>query len=50
VADAKGYSRLMGEDQVGIVRTLTAHRTVMREAIARHGGRARIWSASRTDG
>jgi adenylate cyclase len=38
-ADAKGYSRLMGEDEVGTVRTLTAHRTVMREAIARHHGR-----------
>ena len=38
-ADAKGYSRLMGEDEVGTVRTLIAYRAVMREAIARHNGR-----------
>ena len=38
-ADAKGYSLLMGEDEVGTVRTLTAHRTVMRDVIARLHGR-----------
>ncbi len=38
-ADGKGYSRLMGEDEIGTVRTLTAHRTVMRDAIARVSGR-----------
>jgi adenylate cyclase len=38
-ADAKGYSRLMAGDEVGTVRTLTSHRTVMREAVARHRGR-----------
>ena len=38
-ADAKGYSRLMGEDEVGTVRTLIAHRTAMREAIAHFRGR-----------
>lgn len=38
-ADAKGYSRLMGEDEIGTVRTLIAYRAVMREAIARHRGR-----------
>lgn len=38
-ADAKGYSRLMGEDEVGTVRTLIAHRTAMREAVAHFRGR-----------
>jgi adenylate cyclase len=38
-ADAKGYSRLMSEDEIGTLRTLTAHRTVMREAIDRFHGR-----------
>jgi adenylate cyclase len=38
-ADGKGYSRLMSEDEIGTVRTLTAHRTVMRDAIARVHGR-----------
>jgi TolB-like protein/Tfp pilus assembly protein PilF len=38
-ADAQGYSRLMGEDEIGTVRTLTAHRAAMREAIARFRGR-----------
>ncbi len=28
-ADVKGYSRLMGEDEVATVRTLTAYREVM---------------------
>jgi TolB-like protein/class 3 adenylate cyclase/cytochrome c-type biogenesis protein CcmH/NrfG len=38
-ADGKNYSRLMSEDEIGTVRTLTAHRTVMRDAIARVHGR-----------
>jgi TolB-like protein/class 3 adenylate cyclase len=38
-ADAKGYSRLMSIDEIGTVRTLTAHRAVMRDAIARFRGR-----------
>lgn len=38
-ADGKSYSRLMSEDEIGTVRTLTAHRTVMRDAIARVHGR-----------
>lgn len=38
-ADAKGYSRLMADDEVGTVRTLIAYRTVMREWIARFSGR-----------
>jgi class 3 adenylate cyclase/TolB-like protein len=38
-ADAKGFSRLMGEDEVGTVRTLIAYRTVMREVITHHHGR-----------
>jgi adenylate cyclase len=38
-ADGKGYSRLMSEDEIGTVRTLTAHRTVMRDAIAGVSGR-----------
>jgi adenylate cyclase len=38
-ADAAGYSRLMGEDELGTVRVLTACREAAGEAIARHGGR-----------
>src|SRR3989442_284460 len=38
-ADAKGYSRLMADDEVGTVRILIAYRTVMREAIDRFRGR-----------
>jgi adenylate cyclase len=38
-ADAKGYSRLMGEDELGTVRTLTAYRAIMRETIGRLRGR-----------
>ncbi len=38
-ADAKGYSRLMGEDEVGTIRTLTSHRAAMRDAITRFRGR-----------
>jgi adenylate cyclase len=38
-ADVKGYSRLMGEDEVATVRTLTAHREVMSGLIQKHRGR-----------
>jgi adenylate cyclase len=38
-ADAKGYSRLMAKDEVGTVRTLTAHRALMRELITQFHGR-----------
>jgi hypothetical protein len=38
-ADAKGFSRLMGEDELGTVRTLIAYRAMMREVIAQHHGR-----------
>jgi adenylate cyclase len=38
-ADAKGYSRLMAEDEVGTVRTLIAYRTVMRDWITSFRGR-----------
>ena len=38
-ADAKGYSRLMAEDELGTIRTLIAYRTVMRERITRFRGR-----------
>jgi adenylate cyclase len=38
-ADVKGYSRLMGEDEVATVRTLIAYREVMTARILEHGGR-----------
>ena len=38
-ADVKGYSRLMGDDEVSTVRTLTAHREVMATSIQQHRGR-----------
>jgi adenylate cyclase len=38
-ADVAGYSRLMGEDEVGTLRTLTAHRAVMDPLISQHRGR-----------
>src|SRR3954469_20157230 len=38
-ADVEGYSRLMGLDEVGTLRTLTAHREVMDRLIGEHGGR-----------
>jgi TolB-like protein/class 3 adenylate cyclase/Tfp pilus assembly protein PilF len=37
-ADVAGYSHLMGQDEVGTLRTLTAHREVMDRLIAEHGG------------
>jgi len=38
-ADVKGYSRLMGEDEKGTVRTLNACREVMANLIQQHHGR-----------
>ncbi|HXG21020.1 MAG TPA: adenylate/guanylate cyclase domain-containing protein [Methylomirabilota bacterium] len=38
-ADVKGYSRLMGDDEIATVRTLTAHRAVMAALIQQHRGR-----------
>ena len=38
-ADVAGYSRLMEQDEVETLRTLTAHREIMDRLIAEHGGR-----------
>ena len=38
-ADVEGYSRLMSQDEVGTIRTLTAYREVMTSLIQRHKGR-----------
>jgi adenylate cyclase len=38
-ADAKGYSRLMGEDEEATVRTITAYRDVITEVVQKHRGR-----------
>jgi adenylate cyclase len=38
-ADVKGYSRLMGEDEKGTVRTLNAYKEVMADFIQNHHGR-----------
>jgi adenylate cyclase len=38
-ADVKGYSRLMGEDEVATVQTLTSYREVMARFIREHRGR-----------
>jgi adenylate cyclase len=38
-ADVKGYSRLMGEDEVATIRTLTAYREIMTTLIRQHRGR-----------
>ena len=38
-ADVKGYSRLMGGDEEGTLRTLNAYRKVMDTLIAQHHGR-----------
>jgi len=38
-ADVKGYSRLMGEDEKGTLRTLNAYREVMANLIQQHHGR-----------
>lgn len=38
-ADVKGYSRLMGEDEVGTMRTLLSYRNLMGTVIEKHEGR-----------
>src|SRR5437762_6433733 len=38
-ADVEGYSRLMGQDEVGTLRTLTAYRVIVDRLIASHHGR-----------
>src|SRR5216684_2438110 len=38
-ADVKGYSRLMGEDEVTTIRTLTTYREIMATLIHQHRGR-----------
>src|SRR5712664_1340822 len=38
-ADVTGYSRLMGEDEVATIRTLTAYRDLMATLIQQHRGR-----------
>jgi adenylate cyclase len=38
-ADVAGYSRLMSQDEVGTLRTLTAHRAILDRFIGEHGGR-----------
>src|SRR5512136_1279924 len=38
-ADVKGYSRLMGEDEVGTIHTLNAYKDVMADLIQHHHGR-----------
>jgi len=38
-ADAKGYSRLMGEDEESTVRTLNAYKEVIRGLVGQHRGR-----------
>jgi adenylate cyclase len=38
-ADVQGYSRLMGRDEVGTLRTLTAYRAIIDPLIASHRGR-----------
>ena len=38
-ADVEGYSRLMGRDEVGTLRTLTAYRVIIDRLISSHRGR-----------
>jgi adenylate cyclase len=38
-ADVEGYSRLMGQDEVGTLRTLTAYRVIVDRLITSHRGR-----------
>src|SRR3954452_11348870 len=38
-ADVAGYSRLMGQDEVGTLRTLAVHREIMDRLITEHRGR-----------
>ena len=38
-ADVKGYSRMMGEDEVGTYQTLTSYLESVRSIISEHNGR-----------
>ena len=38
-ADVEGYSRLMGEDELATVETLTSHKEIMRKLIRQYRGR-----------
>src|SRR5918995_7369195 len=38
-ADVEGYSRLMAEDEVGTMETLTSHRAILDSLIVEHRGR-----------
>jgi adenylate cyclase len=38
-ADVEGYSRLMGRDEVGTLRTVTAYRVIIDRLIASYRGR-----------
>jgi adenylate cyclase len=38
-ADVKGYSRLMGEDELGTIETLTSHKEIMGKLIRQYRGR-----------
>jgi hypothetical protein len=49
-ADVYSYSRLMGEDEAAMVKTLEQHKGIMAELIRQHRGRAvctRYWRAVR---
>src|SRR5256885_6092317 len=39
-ADVRGYSRLLGEDEVTTLRTVASHLNLMRTLVEQHGGRA----------
>src|SRR5256885_12469532 len=39
-ADVRGYSRLLGEDEVTTLRTVASHLALMRTLVEHHGGRA----------
>src|SRR2546428_2617863 len=39
-ADVRGYSRLLGEDEVTTLRTVASHLALMRSLVGQHGGRA----------
>lgn len=41
-ADVEGYGRLMGEDEVATVRTLTSYRDIMASLIQQHRAGLRI--------